>query len=93
MLDSIHRVLGDTDDDWEITYEATPEWHERGLQEFRSGQIRGFAMAMYGRTFSPGTDDFSAKTANDLLGLPKESLYEATKETIDMVQSGWNSFA
>lgn len=27
---------------------------------------------------------------NDILGLPKEDLDEATKRTVDMVESGWD---
>ena len=32
-------------------------------------------------------------SANDALGLPHEDLDEATKRTVEMVESGWKPFA
>lgn len=96
MLDSIHRVTGDTDQDWEITYQPTAERYKQGLDELKQGIQTGYAKAMYSRLFYPNGDgDFESSRglANDLVGLPKEDLDEATKRAVDMVQSGWNPFA
>ena len=96
MLDSIHRVTGTTDKDWKITYEPTAVRYKAGLEDMQKGIMTGFAKAMYSRVFFPNGDgdyESSQGLCNDLLGLPKEDLDEATKRTLDMVESGWNPFA
>lgn len=96
MLDSLHRVLGTTDQDWEITYESSSKRYKDGLEEQARGSREGFAKALYSAIFFPnGRGDFEANhgVANELLGLPKENLDEATKRVVDMVESGWNPFA
>ena len=96
MLDSIHRVTGTTDKDWEITYEPTAQRYKNGIAEMQKGAMTGFAKAMYSRNFFPnGGGDFESSRglANDLIGLPTEDLDEATKRTVEMVESGWNPFA
>ncbi|KAE8440888.1 hypothetical protein EG329_006355 [Mollisiaceae sp. DMI_Dod_QoI] len=96
MLDSIHRLTGSTDADWEIDYEPTAERYEKGKEEMQNGVWTGLAKAMYSRTFFPNGDgDFESSRglANSLIGLPKEDLDEATQRTLDMVESGWNPFA
>ena len=96
MLDSIHRVTGSTDQDWEIAYEPTDQRYKNGLDEMQKGMMTGFAKAMYARVFFPNGDgDFESSRglANDLLGLPKEDLDEATTRALEMVESGWNPFA
>lgn len=93
MLDSLNRVLGTTDADWEITREPTGERYARGLNAMQKGDMRGFATAMYTRTFYPtGEGNFQDRLVNDVLGLPKEDLDEVTKRTVAMVESGWNPF-
>ena len=92
MFDSLNRVLGTTDDDWEISHEPTPQRYKDGLAQFEKGDRLGFAKAMYSRVFFPngGGDYQSSKgLANEVLGLPEESLDQATKETVEMVESGW----
>lgn len=96
MLDSIHRVTGTTDKDWEITHEATDQRHKNGLDEMQKGIQTGYAKAMYSRVFYPiGDGDYeSSRTlANKVLELPKEELDEATKRTVEMVERGWNPLA
>ena len=95
MLDSIHRVTGTTDHDWEISYEPTDKRYKDGLDEMQKGIRTGFAKSMYSRVFYPNGDgDFESSRglANDLIGLPKEELDDATKRTVEMVESGWNPF-
>lgn len=94
MLDSIHRVTGTTDKDWEIRYESTAQRYRDGKEELQKGSVIGFAKSLYARIFFPNGDgDFESSRglANDLLGLPKEDLDEATKRTVDMVESGWEA--
>lgn len=96
MLDSIHRVTGTTDKDWEITHEPSAQRKKDGLEEMKNGIQTGFAKAMYSRIFFPtGDGDFESSRGldNELIGLPKEDLDEATKRAVEMVESGWNPFA
>lgn len=86
MLDSLHRVLGTTDQDWEITYERSMDRYKRGMDAMKKGDRTGFATAMYARVFfQNGDGDYESKH-----GLPKESLDDATKRTVEMVESGWS---
>lgn len=96
MLNSIHRVTGTTDMDWEITYEPTAQRYKNGINEMQKGIRTGFAKALYSRGFFPNGDgdyESSRGLANDLIGLPKEDLDEATQRTVEMVESGWNPFS
>ena len=96
MLDSLHRVVGTTDKDWEITHEETTQRYQDGLAELKRGIFTGFAKAMYTRVFYPNGDgdyESSKGLANGVLGLPKEDLDEATKRAVEMVEGGWNPFA
>jgi len=96
MLNSIHRVIGTKDADWEISFEASEKRYKDGMQEMRNGSIAGFQKALYARAFFPnGGGDFTLShgTANKLLRLPEEDLDQATKRSLDMAESGWNPFA
>lgn len=94
MLDSIHRVMGTTDEDWEITFEQSDVRYAKGLEDMKKGMRLGFARAMYSRIFYPtGDGEYESKLENALLGLEKEDLDEATKRTVDLVATGWNPFA
>ncbi len=96
MLDSIHRVTGTTDKDWEIRHEPTAQRHKDGLEELKKGIRTGYAKAMYSRVFYPNGDgdyESSRGLANEVIGVPREELDEATKRTVDMVESGWNPLA
>lgn len=95
MLDSLNRVMGTTDKDWEITSEPTAERYQKGLEEMKKGIFTGFPKAMYTRVFYPnGGGDFAYRgLSNDVLGLPKEDLDDATRRAVDMVHSGWSPFA
>ena len=100
MLDSIHRVSGDTDEDWNISYEDTKQRVEDGQAEMKNGDFRGFAKSMYARSFFKSGNgqladgEFESKRGldNEKLGLAKEDLDEATKRTLEMVRDGWNPF-
>ncbi|PLN77166.1 NAD(P)-binding protein [Aspergillus taichungensis] len=96
MLNSLHRVLGTTDADWEITYEPVEKRIADGEQENAKGLITGFAKTLYGRLFrqNNAVADFAdtMSTANEVLGLPTEDLDEATRRTVQMVEAGWNPF-
>ncbi|KAK2596247.1 hypothetical protein QQS21_006339 [Conoideocrella luteorostrata] len=95
MLDSLNRVLGTEDGNWDIKSEPHKERYNRGLKELQEGSMLGYATALYTRGFYPNGDgNYEAKhgLANEALGLPKEDLDEATKVSIGMVKKGWNAF-
>lgn len=97
MLDSLHRVLGTTDADWEISYETTEKRIADGTAELARGVFTGFAKMLYGGGFLPTNQesDFAGtmEVANNVLGLPKDDLDEATRRTVEMIQDGWNPLA
>jgi hypothetical protein len=95
MLDSVHRVMGTTDADWEITFEKSDERYAKGLADLKQGQRLGFARAMYSRNFYPNGDgDYESRRGldNERIGLQKSDLDTATKKTIELVGTGWNPF-
>jgi hypothetical protein len=95
ILDSINRVMGTKDDDWEIEYQNSEERYKKGLEDLKAGNRLGFARAMYTRIFYPNGDgEFETKRelANEMIGLEREDLDVATKRAVDMVESGWSPF-
>ena len=86
MLDSLHRVLGTSDDDWTITKQPSRERYAEGLAQLKGGDRLGFIKAMYTRTFfQNGDGDYTKKgLADKILKLPQEDLDEATKRAVDM---------
>ncbi|KAG5770244.1 hypothetical protein H9Q72_002818 [Fusarium xylarioides] len=77
LLDSVNKVLGQTDKDWTFSHQPAAERFQEGLDELSKGVGTGFLKALYSRAFYP-TGDGVFETHNDLLGLPEESLDEAT---------------
>ncbi|KAJ5654689.1 hypothetical protein N7490_001692 [Penicillium lividum] len=96
ILDSLNRVLGTTDNDWAITYEPVLQRIQDGSEAFAKGQFLGFPKMLYGGVFKVDNakSDFAStlSVANEVLGLPKENLDEATKRAVEMVEGGWNPF-
>ncbi|KAJ5245808.1 hypothetical protein N7468_000791 [Penicillium chermesinum] len=97
MLDSLHRVLGTTDSDWEIKFEPVEKRIQDGQEELSRGTFTGFAKMLYGGVFLARntTSNFAStgQAMNQVLGLPEEDLDEATRRTVAMVEEGWNPFA
>ncbi|KAK7184017.1 hypothetical protein DPSP01_010472 [Paraphaeosphaeria sporulosa] len=86
MLDSVHRVLGDSDEEWEITSEPVEERVKTALQDMYKGNYMGWVRAMYTRFFHQNGDgNFESRheLANERLGLPKEDLDAATKWAVE----------
>ncbi|EEA28472.1 hypothetical protein TMatcc_003200 [Talaromyces marneffei ATCC 18224] len=87
MFESVKRVTGTTDADWTIAYENTKKRYNDGLALVKAGNMAGFGKLLYARAFYPDeSSDLSGKAQNELLGLPDESLGEATKAGIDLVK-------
>lgn len=97
MLESILRVTGEKKSDWTIKHQPAKERWEEALAMMKEGGAKfgqGYIQRMYSRVFyKDGSGDYTDKLDNERLGLPKESLDEATKRAIDMVESGYNYFA
>ena len=93
MLDSLHRVLGTADADWEITRQSTAQRIRDGTAEMNASDFRGFAKVLYATVFAPGneTSDYVG-VDNEVLGLPQEDLDEATRRAVEMVEAGWQPF-
>jgi tryptophan synthase beta chain len=87
MFESVKRVTGTTDADWKITHEKSKKRYEDGLAQVKAGNLAGFSKMLYARAFYPDNpSNLSVKAQNELLGLPEESLDEATKAGIDFVK-------
>ena len=88
MLDSVLRVTGAKESDWTITHEDAVKRFDRGRELLSKGNMVGFVMLLYTRVFyQNGGGDFSDKLDNDLLGLPKENLDDATAIAVNMALS------
>lgn len=86
IFESVKRVTGTSDADWTIIHEDTKKRYEDGLAQVKAGNMAGFSKMLYARAFYPDdSNDISAKAQNELLELPDESLDEATKVGVDMV--------
>nr|POE94397.1 hypothetical protein CFP56_16637 [Quercus suber] len=86
MFASALRVTGTTEADWITTNEPSHERYAAGIAAIKQGQRIGFAKMMYTRVFYPdGCGDFEHNkgTLNEVLGLPKEDLDEATQRAFD----------
>ncbi|KAL8928220.1 MAG: hypothetical protein Q9208_001930 [Pyrenodesmia sp. 3 TL-2023] len=93
MLESLKRVTGTGEGDWEVRRQGTVERRREGEEELARGEMTGFAKMMYSRVFfKSGEGDFEGRkgVSNGVLGLPEESLDEATKRAVQMVESGWS---
>lgn len=90
MLDSVLRVTGTTLVDWKVSYEPVKERYQSGVEEFRNGNMLGFAKLLYARMFYPdnsGNYEITKGLHNDILGLPKENLDEYTNIAVEMAKS------
>jgi hypothetical protein len=83
MFDSVLKMTGTTGADWQITHQPTNERFKQGWEELGQGNQLGFYKAMYARAFYP-SGDVNFGSDNKLLGLPSESLDEATLKAIEM---------
>jgi uncharacterized protein YbjT (DUF2867 family) len=95
MLESLLRVTKTKIDDWTVTKEPHKERYAAGLEAMKKGDMMGFVRAMYTRVFYPDDGGNTEKTrglANDVLGLPKEDLDEATKAAIKRAEETKGGF-
>ncbi|RBR08302.1 hypothetical protein FVER53590_13196 [Fusarium verticillioides] len=87
LFESVKRVTGTSDADWIVTHESSKKRYEEGMLQVKRGDMSGFSKLLYARAFFPeDPSDLSAKAQNELLGLPREDLDEATKDGIALVE-------
>lgn len=91
MLDSLLRVTGDKESDWNIEHVPAKERYQQGMEMLQGeDKFGGYVRCMYTRVFyKDGSGDFNESLDNDKLGLQMEDLDQATKEAVEMVKSGW----
>lgn len=85
MLESCFRVTDTKKSDWKITNEPSKDRYEKGGKAMREGDMTGFVKQMYTRVFFPdgaGNHEKTHGLDNEVLGLPKEDLDEATRAAI-----------
>jgi hypothetical protein len=90
MLASVLRVTGAKESDWKISKEPSEQRYEEGIEELGQGKRVGMAKLLYTRVFYPdGSGDTENKkgTINEVLGLEKEDLDEATKRAVERSES------
>ena len=95
MLDSVQRVQGTSDADWDIASEPAEARYKRGMEMLQAGDRSGFGTALYARQFtSNSTANYESSRGldNSKLDLPEEDLDKATARSLAMSNSGWNPF-
>ena len=93
MLDSVLRVTKTSIEDWKVSYEPSKERYSKGLEEMQKGDMVGFAKMLYARAFYPddsGNYEKTKGTINELLGLKRDNIDEATEAGIRRAKEmGW----
>lgn len=87
MFDSVLGVTGTKEDDWKVESQDVVQRYQEGCEAFKTGDMRGFGQLLYSRVFYPdGSGNYEMRHGlhNDVLGLPKEDLDEATKIAAQM---------
>ncbi|CAF1460713.1 unnamed protein product [Adineta ricciae] len=82
MLDSILRVTGASLNDCKVNYEPAKDRYKGGVEEFKKGNMLGFAKLLYSRAFYPDKNS----NYEERKDLPKENLDEYTKIAVEMAE-------
>ncbi|KAK5116161.1 hypothetical protein LTR62_008487 [Meristemomyces frigidus] len=86
MLESIYGVTGTKEADWTFHNEASVPRFEQAMDGMKKGDYVAFVQAMYTRVFyqdDTGNYEKRCGVANEVLGLPKESLDDAVKVAVE----------
>ncbi|OQO10141.1 hypothetical protein B0A48_04498 [Cryoendolithus antarcticus] len=87
MFDSVLRVTGTKEEDWEVQYEDVGERYERAMKGVREGNMALFGVMLYARVMrGDGASDLEQGKANAVLGLGEESLDKMTKVAVAMAK-------
>ncbi|KAI0901337.1 NAD(P)-binding protein [Annulohypoxylon nitens] len=92
MFASVLRVTSTKESDWTVKYEDSTKRYQEAKGKVFGGDRTAFPTLLYSRIFyKDGVGNFEAQRgglANDILGLPKEDLDEATKIGIYRNENG-----
>ncbi|KAF2626289.1 NAD(P)-binding protein [Macroventuria anomochaeta] len=91
MFESVKRVTGTTDSDWNITSEPAKQRYENARERLRNGDRVAFGRVLYTRYFYEDAGLFEKTHGLDTenLGLPKEDLDQSTKKAVSLVENGY----
>lgn len=95
MFESVKRVTGTTDDEWDVTSESAKQRYGDACESMKTGDRAAFGRKLYTRYFYEDAGLFEKLHGldNEKLGLPEESLDEFTKEAVKLAQSGfWEKY-
>ncbi|EOO03911.1 putative oxidoreductase - protein [Phaeoacremonium minimum UCRPA7] len=90
MYESLKRVTGTTDADWNIREDNAERRWKEASERVAKGDFSAHPMRIYSRIFfDNGDGDYETSHGldNDVLGLPREDLDAATRETIRMLEN------
>lgn len=90
MFQSVLRVTGTKPEEWKITNEPSEERYANGVKALQGGDRTAYIHMMYTRVFYPdgcGDVESSRGTLNEVLGLPKEDIDEATKIALERAKT------
>ncbi|KAI1858794.1 uncharacterized protein JN550_012448 [Neoarthrinium moseri] len=91
MFESVKRVTGTSDSDWDITHESAEHRWRESRAALQEGNWGPYTKMLYSRTFVPhGGGDYASHRAlhNDILDLPVEDLDDCTAVGVSMGVSG-----
>lgn len=90
MLASALRVTGTNENQWTITKKDARERFFSGLEAVKKGDYSGYSRMLCRIFFPDGCGDFEHNkgTLNEMLGLPKEDIDEATKVAVERQKAG-----
>lgn len=89
MLESAIRVTDTKLKDWKVSYEPAKERYEKAKEDMKNGDRMAFAKQMYTRVFyADDSGNFEKRMGlqNEMLGLPKENMDEATRAAVKRQQ-------
>ncbi|RDW60995.1 hypothetical protein BP6252_12378 [Coleophoma cylindrospora] len=90
ILDSVQRVSGTTDNDWEIAEKSVDSYLAEGNEMIKNGDFMGAVNSLYGTNYIEGAGgnyQDAKGLSNDVLGLPKEDLDEVVKVVLNELRS------
>ncbi|XWW92219.1 hypothetical protein V2A60_000142 [Cordyceps javanica] len=91
MFESVKRVTKGTDDEWTITHESSQARFDESKARVKANDFTTFTKMLYSRVWMGNAGDLEGRVGtlhNEALGLPVESLDEATAEAIRLALSG-----
>ena len=93
MFDSVKRVTRTSDKDWTISREVSEQRFQEATAELQKHNFGQFTKMLYSRMYFPTGDGDYEAVHNEVLGLPKEELDEATAIAVRMGENEEVPFA